>query len=69
MCAPAGTVWSDSMTPSGSNGAKNSRIFASGENRQSSCEVVGSGNAFGSREVNRSEGVPVGPAPCECGRS
>ena len=49
---------------------KNWRMRPSGENRQSSCEVFGSGNALGSREVKRSavsalqhlpngEGIPL----------
>jgi hypothetical protein len=47
------------MTPSGSDGWKNSRIRASGENRQSSCDRFGSGKSSGLREVKRSAGEPV----------
>ncbi len=62
--APAGTLSSPAITPSGSNGSKNSRMRPSGVNRQSSCEVFGTGKSSGLREVKRSDGDPVG-APWE----
>ena len=58
--APSGTRSSPSMTPSGSNGSKNSRIRASGVNRQTSWWAFGIAKSSGLREVNRSAGLPVG---------
>jgi hypothetical protein len=64
-CAPAGTWFVPSITPSGTNGSKNRRILANGVKRHASSRPDGSSKASGSREVNRSAGLPVGSGPWE----
>ena len=63
--APAGTWFVPSITPSGTNGSKNRRILANGVKRHSSSRPDGSSKASGSREVNRSGGLPVAGRPWE----